>query len=94
MSQHRIISLFALVAALSLSCGTRDMSTSSITFRPGDTIRVIEKLPVTDSRVVRGFRGTPVDGTLLSFDFRGYLTEYPDSLSEGFDASSGIDLQL
>ncbi len=84
------IILFLCLAAI--SCGTGESEPeSAITLEPGGGPVVFEKIQVTDSRVVRGFRGTPVDGTLRSFDFRGYFSEYPDSLSEGFDASSGID---
>ncbi len=51
----------------------------------------IRKLAVTDSRVVRGFRGSPVDGTTRSYDFMFNVSEYPDPWSERFDSSSGVD---
>jgi len=92
MKNHLLHLVSASIIFAVLSCGSSTQKeTSAIVLEPvGDPV-VVEKVPVTDSRVVRGFRGTPVDGTLKSFDFRGYFTEYPDSLSEGFDASSGID---
>lgn len=91
MKNHVLIFIAVSVAAAVLACGAADQTKNVITLKPGKTPVVVEKLAVTDSRVVRGFRGTSVDGTLLSFDFMGYLSEYPDSVSEGFDASSGVD---
>ena len=59
-----------------------------------NNVVTVKKMIVTDSRVVRGFRGTSVDGTIKSFDFRGLFSEYPDTLGKGelgFDSSSGVD---
>lgn len=44
---------------------------------------VVKKLPVVDCRVVRGFLGTPVDGTVKSWDYRGRTQEYPKTASDG-----------
>ena len=38
---------------------------------------VISEVPVTDSRVVRGFVGTPFDGTQRSRGWNGQIWEYP-----------------
>lgn len=43
----------------------------------------IRKLLVTDCRVVRGFLGTPVDGSVQSWDYRGTVREYPQTASDG-----------
>ncbi|MBN1294180.1 MAG: hypothetical protein JXB48_20260 [Candidatus Latescibacteria bacterium] len=88
---HVLLPVIGIV--LGISCGS-DVQTykSPVMLRPnGKKPVIIEKLRVTDSRVVRGFRGTPVDGTLRSIEFRGFISEYPDTLSEGFDASAGVD---
>ncbi|MCE5249497.1 hypothetical protein LLG96_04675 [bacterium] len=83
---------FAFSAVLILACGASNEVSVGISLKPDKRrIVTVKKMIVTDSRVVRGFRGTTVDGTLKSYDFRGYFSEYPDSLSEGFDASSGVD---
>ena len=83
--------LCCLVVAVSCDSGVPDNS-AAISLKPHTKKPVVfTKVPLTDSRVVRGFRGTPVDGTLQSIEFRGYVSEYPDTLSEGFDASSGVD---
>ncbi|MFC1509273.1 hypothetical protein ACFL60_06265 [Candidatus Omnitrophota bacterium] len=88
-----LISLTLCCLILAVSCDSVGHKNSTvISLKPGVKQPVVfKKLPVTDSRVVRGFRGTPVDGTLRSIEFRGYVSEYPDTLSEGFDASSGVD---
>ncbi|MFC1538196.1 hypothetical protein ACFL6H_02125 [Candidatus Latescibacterota bacterium] len=77
---------------LSVSCAGTKKNETILRLKPDmNTPVTIEKLMVNDSRVVRGFRGTPVDGTLESIEFRGFVSEYPDTLSDGFDASSGVD---
>jgi hypothetical protein len=43
----------------------------------------IRKVPVVDCRVVRGFLGTPVDGSVQSWDYRGTIREYPRTASDG-----------
>jgi hypothetical protein len=76
---------------LVLTCAAPNNVSANVTLSPDkNKVVTVKKMIVTDSRVVRGFRGTPVDGTLKSYDFRGYFSEYPDSLSDGFDASSGV----
>ena len=84
--------VIAASAVFILACEASNEVSVGVSLKP-DKHRVVtvKKIIVTDSRIVRGFRGTTVDGTLKSFDFRGYFSEYPDSLSEGFDASSGVD---
>ena len=88
-----LISLPLCLLVAAVSCDSGGSAKSSVIILKPDAKQpvVFTKLPVTDSRVVRGFRGTPVDGTLRSIEFRGYVSEYPDTLSEGFDASSGVD---
>lgn len=44
---------------------------------------VVKKVPVVDCRVVRGFLGTVVDGSIYSWDYRGRTREYPNTASDG-----------
>lgn len=90
---HAVRLLLVILPLICLfSCGKTDITKDVIQFKPGkNTVVTVTKIPVIDSRVVRGFRGTPVDGTVKSIEFRGFVSEYPDTLSEGFDASSGVD---
>jgi hypothetical protein len=65
---------------------------SEIVLRPGISETVlISKVPVFDSRAVRGFLGTPVDGTVHTRGYRGEIVEYPDTGKEGYDAGAGVD---
>jgi hypothetical protein len=43
----------------------------------------IRKASVVDCRVVRGFLGTLVDGSVRSWDYRGTVREYPRTASDG-----------
>ena len=52
---------------------------------------IISKIPVPDSRAVRGFLATPVDGTIHTRGYRGEIVEYPDTGKEGYDAGAGVD---
>jgi len=52
---------------------------------------LISKVPVSDSRAVRGFLATPVDGTVHTRGYRGEIVEYPDIGKEGYDAGAGVD---
>ena len=52
---------------------------------------IISKIPVSDSRAVRGFLATPVDGTIHTRGYRGEIVEYPDTGKEGYDAGAGVD---
>lgn len=58
----------------------------------------IKKLLVTDCRAVRGFLGTPVDGTVKSWDYRGVPREYPNTASDGvaysFNRNAGVHFTL
>lgn len=44
---------------------------------------VVKKVPVVDCRVVRGFLGIVVDGSIYSWDYRGHTCEYPNTASDG-----------
>jgi len=58
----------------------------------------IKKVLVTDCRAVRGFLGTPVDGTVKSWDYRGVPREYPHTASDGvaysFNRNAGLHFTL
>jgi len=59
---------------------------------------IVKKLLPADSRVVRGFLGTPVDGSLESWDYRGAVREYPRTASDGvhyaFNGNDGLHIAL
>ena len=59
---------------------------------------VITKVPVVDCRVVRGCFGSPVDGSVHSWDYRGAVREYPKSASDGvgyaYNNNDGVHLTL
>jgi hypothetical protein len=59
--------------------------------RPDEPLVTVEKVMVSDSRAVRGFLGTPVDGSIVSWGYRGAITEYPDTGFEGYDAGTAVD---
>ena len=62
----------------------RGVSRSGIPLEPNAAqFVVVEKVPVVDCRVVRGFLGTPVDGSIYSWDYRGRTREYPNTASDG-----------
>jgi hypothetical protein len=47
---------------------------SGIPIEPdGTEIVAVKKIPVIDCRVVRGFLGTPVDGSVKSWDYWGRM---------------------
>ncbi len=58
---------------------------------PGEPTVTVEKVAVADCRAVRGFLGTPVDGSVVSWGYRGAVCEYPDTGIEGYDAGAGVD---
>ena len=71
----------------------------NLTLQPGHAEAVtVEKLPVADCRVVRGFLGTPVDGSIRSWDYRGTVREYPRTASDGvaysFNRNDGLHITL
>lgn len=72
-------------------------SASGIPIRPGAPVTVT-KIPATDCRVVRGFYGVPVDGSIRSWDYRGVYAEHPDEASDGvhygFNNNDGVHITL
>ncbi len=59
---------------------------------------VIQKILAADCRAVRGFLGTPVDGTVASWDYRGVQREYPNTASDGvvysYNRNDGLHFAL
>lgn len=59
---------------------------------------VVKKVLVEDCRVVRGFLGTPVDGSLQSRDYQGRVREYPRTASDGvvysYNRNDGLHITL
>ncbi|MFC1607914.1 hypothetical protein ACFL47_08085 [Candidatus Latescibacterota bacterium] len=89
--KEKVITAITVAAIFfSASCDSGLIIENEVIISPG-SVMTFEKVPVVDSRVVRGYVGSPVDGSLKSYEFRGYwVSEYPDTLSDGFDASTGV----
>lgn len=86
------ILLFLLAILFHVVSSFAEQPTSYISFKPDMTVPYsIEKIQVTDCRAVRGFLGTPVDGSIQSWGYRGAIVEYPDTGKEGYDAGAGVD---
>lgn len=78
-------------ALLAATAAARDIPGGLVELRPDEPSVTVEKVPVTDSRAVRGFLGTPVDGSVSSWGYRGAICEYPDTGKERYDAGAGVD---
>ncbi len=74
-----------IVLVLLLCVGlTQSSLSAAIRIRAeGQGFVTIRKVPVVDCRVVRGFLGTLVDGSVRSWDYRGSVREYPRTASDG-----------
>ena len=86
MSKH----IFVLVVACLILTASRANqpsvapSASGIQLQPDAAQFVVVKtVPAIDCRAVRGFLGTPVDGSTRSWDYRGRTQEYPKTASDG-----------
>ncbi|MHB9030701.1 MAG: hypothetical protein ACYC9O_18190, partial [Candidatus Latescibacterota bacterium] len=92
---HRIIPAGMLLPLLFLS--NPGWAASGIPVRP-DAAVIVTKVPATDCRVVRGFFGVPVDGSVRSWDYRGETAEYPERASDGvhysFNNNDGVHITL
>ena len=70
----------------------------TIPLEPGETALIVERISVEDCRVVRGFLGTPVDGSISSWDYGGNVREYPRTASDGiaysFNNNEGLHITL
>ncbi len=82
---HAKILLMLLMALwIPVVSSLAEKPTSSISFKPDMTVSYsIEKIQVIDCRAIRGFLGTPVDGSIHSWGYRGAKCEYPDTGKEG-----------
>jgi len=90
---------FLVVLSLAVPMPSLGESNRPISFAPGEGGSVVvEKVPVEDCRVVRGFLGTPVDGSVRSWDYRGQVREYPDTASDGvvysYNNNDGLHITL
>ena len=70
-----------------------------VALRPGGSeLVVVRKVLASDCRVVRGFLGTPVDGSVGSWDYRGRVREYPNTASDGvvysYNHNDGVHVTL
>jgi len=54
-------------------------------------VAIIAKNPAEDCRVVRGFNGAPVDGSVRSWTYIGWVTEYPGSSRDFIDPLTGVN---
>jgi hypothetical protein len=84
---NKVASIFIV---LSLAGPILNAEESSLTTLAGIPLKpseagfvVVKKVPVVDCRVIRGFLGTPVDGSTHSWDYRGSIREYPNTASDG-----------
>lgn len=76
-----------------------DEPRSAITLTPDEAaFTIVRKVPVADCRAVRGFLGTPVDGSVRSWDYRGRVREYPNTASDGvvysYNDNDGLHMTL
>ena len=69
--------VFALMFTLTATHGHASEN-GPVQLTPGTSV-TLKKVPVVDSRAVRGFLGTPVDGSITSWGYRGVVVEYPDT---------------
>ncbi|MHB9029778.1 MAG: hypothetical protein ACYC9O_13510, partial [Candidatus Latescibacterota bacterium] len=85
--------LFLLVLFLGLcSPGFAAGAPSGIVLAPNaKAVTVITKNAADDCRVVRGFNGAPVDGSVRSWTYIGWITEYPGSSRDFIDPLTGVN---
>jgi hypothetical protein len=93
-----------LLSCLVLTASLADESSTApsglgISLEPNEAeFVVVKKVPVVDCRAVRGFLGTPVDGSTKSWDYRGRMQEYPKTASDGvvysFKHNDGLHITL
>jgi hypothetical protein len=74
-------------------------SASGIQLQPNESqLVVVKTIPVVDCLAVRGFLGTPVDGSIKSWDYRGRVQEYPKTASDGvvysYNHNDGLHVTL
>ena len=100
MTQSTTITKSALWLVVSLSaCSVWSQAASGpLTLEPAGGPVVILKVPVADCRVVRGCFGSPIDGSVHSWDYRGTVREYPKTASDGvgyaYNNNDGMHLTL
>lgn len=79
---RKYVSVFIILFFIALISSAEE-SRTEISLKPHEERVTIKKVLVTDSRAVRGFLGTPVDGSIHSWDYRGTVREYPKTASDG-----------
>jgi len=90
----------ALWLVVSLSAGSvwSQAASGPLALEPAGGPVVISKVPVADCRVVRGCFGSPIDGSVHSWDYRGTVREYPKTASDGvgyaYNNNDGVHLTL
>jgi len=90
----------ALWLVVSLSAGSvwSQAASGPLSLEPAGGPVVISKVPVADCRVVRGCFGSPIDGSVHSWDYRGTVREYPKTASDGvgyaYNNNDGVHLTL
>jgi len=95
---NKLICVYAFLS-LGVPMSSLGESNRSIPLYPHETESVVvKKVPVEDCRVVRGFLGTPVDGSVRSWDYRGRVSEYPHTASDGvvysYNNNDGLHITL
>lgn len=93
MRRSFLLALIALVTP----CSVRAVSGAPIALPAGEGV-VLRKVTVTDCRAVRGFLGSPVDGSVHSWNYGGRAQEYPqiagDGVTYSFNRNDGLHLSL
>lgn len=86
----------AFVAVIFANAG--DSAAGSLPRSNKESPTVIKKIQVSDCRVVRGFFGAPVDGSVKSRNYSGGNGEYPSRSSDGvqysFNRNDGVHITL
>ena len=88
---HRMVVLATVVFASGFFSSAAS-APSGIMLAPGSkTVTVITKNAADDCRVVRGFNGAPVDGSVRSWTYIGWIIEYPGSSRDFIDPLTGVN---
>lgn len=90
--------VFSRVSIALLLVISRPASPASSDQAGDNEFTIIKKVPAYDCRVVRGFLGTPIDGSVASKDYRGRVAEYPKTASDGivyaYNNNDGVHITL
>jgi len=100
MMQNTTNTKSALWLVVSLSAGSvwSQATSGPVALEQGGGPAVISKVPVADCRVVRGCFGSPIEGSVHSWDYRGTVRECLKTASDGvgyaYNNNDGVRLTL